>query len=234
MSTQDIDKSSGIYKLVNIRTKDIYIGSTINLYARRWDHFNKLKNNKHRNKYLQRIYNKYGNIFNFEVVEKCDKEKLLEREQYYIDTWYPKYNLCKIAGNTLGRRHTDNAKLKISIAHKGKTIPLYTRLKKSKEMQNNKYALGYKHTEATKEKIRSANKGRKHTKEEIEKMKNNSRKVAVIQVNNNGEIIAIYNSAKNAAKELGLYATNITACCRHNLRTTGSFRFMYKAEYDRK
>jgi len=37
-----------------------------------------------------------------EILELCNKEELIQREQFYIDTLNPEYNCCKIAGNTTG------------------------------------------------------------------------------------------------------------------------------------
>ena len=40
---------------------------------------------------------KYGiENFQFEIVEECLKSELLNREQYYLDTLNPKYNICKM------------------------------------------------------------------------------------------------------------------------------------------
>ena len=33
----------------------------------------------------------------------CDKKSVIEREQYYIDLFKPYYNICPIAGSSLGR-----------------------------------------------------------------------------------------------------------------------------------
>jgi group I intron endonuclease len=49
----------------------------------------------------------------------CDESILLEREQYYLDLFNPEYNILKIAGNSLGFRHHEAAKQKISEAKKG-------------------------------------------------------------------------------------------------------------------
>lgn len=49
---------------------------------------------------------KYGfDQFKLEILEYCSREHLLEREQYYLDTIKPEYNLLKIAGSSLGFRH---------------------------------------------------------------------------------------------------------------------------------
>lgn len=67
---------------------------------------------------------KYGyNNFNLEILEYCDKNILIEREQYYIDLLKPEYNICKTAGSSLGRKFSIDTKLKISASLKGKISP---------------------------------------------------------------------------------------------------------------
>lgn len=79
----------GIYKILNLKTKKYYIGSSKNISKREKCHFSRLKNNNHVNKHLQSSFNKYGiDNFKFEIVEEMNiynKEKLLELEQHYID-----------------------------------------------------------------------------------------------------------------------------------------------------
>lgn len=53
---------------------------------------------------------KYGfSGFSLEILEYCDKEVLLEREQYYLDNLRPEYNIVKTAGSTLGYKHTEES-----------------------------------------------------------------------------------------------------------------------------
>ena len=79
----------GIYLIKNIITDNFYIGSSVDINKRIYQHFNNLKKNKHPNKYLQNSYNKYGlDNFNYEILEICDKNitknELLNKEQEYI------------------------------------------------------------------------------------------------------------------------------------------------------
>jgi group I intron endonuclease len=109
--------NSGIYK-ITINNK-IYIGSAINFKSRRRQHLHYLKNNKHQNKHLQRLFNKYGDIV-IEKIESCKPSILIEREQFYIDTLNPEINILKVAGSRLGSKHTYQAKEKM----KGRKMPI--------------------------------------------------------------------------------------------------------------
>jgi group I intron endonuclease len=57
---------------------------------------------------------KYGYAsFSFEILEYCNKNDVLVREQYYLDLLKPEYNILRIAGSSLGYLHTEQAKLKM-------------------------------------------------------------------------------------------------------------------------
>lgn len=120
-------KKSGIYKITNTISKNIYIGSSVDIKNRWRQHRYYLMRNKHQSVHLQNAWNKYGvTCFIWEIIEECplDKTFLLEREQYYIDTMKPQYNLCQKAGSTLGVKHSEEAKRKMrkpkSEEHKAK------------------------------------------------------------------------------------------------------------------
>lgn len=134
---------NGVYVIKNLKNNKSYIGSTscINGFKERWKtHKRELRKGIHSNDYLQKSWNKYGeDNFEFEILEKCNKSLCIEREQFYIDTLNPEYNLCKIAGSTLGRKHTEETKKKISQNreygdpwNKGKSMSNESKLKMSK------------------------------------------------------------------------------------------------------
>lgn len=98
-----INNTPGIYKIVNSKNGKFYIGSSVNIRKRKHVHFSALKKGNHHSQYLQNAWNKYGeSAFTFEVLELCEKEALLTREQYYMDEYKPQYNIAPIAGNCLG------------------------------------------------------------------------------------------------------------------------------------
>lgn len=123
-----IQKICGIYKITCIINNKCYVGSSINIRNRWSEHKSKLKKNKHHSIFLQRSWNKYKERnFIFEIVEECEKTKeiILEREQFYIDSLSPSFNILKIAGSPLGTKRSDNEKIYLSIINSGKNHPQY-------------------------------------------------------------------------------------------------------------
>jgi hypothetical protein len=51
--------------------------------------------------------------FRLEILEYCDKDDVLKREQYYLDLFKPEYNIVKTAGSTLGYKHTPESLAKM-------------------------------------------------------------------------------------------------------------------------
>ena len=98
--TANLDKNThsiepGVYMVKNQITGERYIGQSIIPYNRRSHHFSNWKSeSKLTNKLLQEAMQKYGqNSFVFGIIEHCEPEQLLEREQYYINQLKPEYNL---------------------------------------------------------------------------------------------------------------------------------------------
>lgn len=83
LSSKELNNKSGIYKLS--AGGHVYIGSSKNLYARLAEHRTDLKENRHSNNFLQKVYNKYG-IENMQVdiVEFCDPDDRINRESFWI------------------------------------------------------------------------------------------------------------------------------------------------------
>ena len=83
---------SGIYCIHNRVTDKVYVGSASQLRMRCRTHVFHLKRGHHHSIKLQRSWNKHGEeAFIFVVLEHCPVEKLVEREQYFIDSM----NACK-------------------------------------------------------------------------------------------------------------------------------------------
>jgi len=130
--------TSGIYKIQSIVNGKIYVGSAVDFKKRKNLHWCSLKNKKHGNSYLQHHVNKYSidDLF-FHIIEVCEKENLIVREQYYIDTLKPEFNLSPTAGNNLGVIFNAVVRKKISDSQKGKIIPPEQRLQISQTLKGN-------------------------------------------------------------------------------------------------
>lgn len=86
---------------------------------------------------------KYGHSnFSLEILEYCDRDCVIKREQYFIDFIKPRYNILKVAGSPLGYKHTLEALEKLRIAGLRRT-----------------------HSEESKAKLRAANLGRSVSEE---------------------------------------------------------------------
>src|SRR5262245_27641183 len=93
------DNRSCIYAIENHETGSLYIGSTTAFYRRKTEHLWMLRRQQHTSRHLQNAWDKYGEeSFSFYVLEPCDPSELLIREQSYLDTFKPEYNICLIAG----------------------------------------------------------------------------------------------------------------------------------------
>src|SRR6185369_5432920 len=145
----DTKLKSGIYLLRNLVNDKIYIGSSDNIYRRINEHFLRLSNNYHENKRLQYSFNFHDGKFKAYIIERCNIEILIEREQYYIDLYNPQYNIARIAGKTIGYSHLKEDK------------QLMSRIKK--ELFANGFEVwnkGISHTKEVKDKISNTLKGR--------------------------------------------------------------------------
>lgn len=106
---KDNKKKSGIYCWVNNINGNKYVGSSVNLSKRLYKYFDINHLNKS-NRVIDRALLKHGHEnFTLEILEYCDKDILLEREQYYLDLLNPEYCVVKLAGNTLGYKHTEES-----------------------------------------------------------------------------------------------------------------------------
>jgi group I intron endonuclease len=103
-------KQNIVYEIINKLNNHRYVGSTCEGRPH-WDrHKYLLRRNKHHNSVLQAVWLLYGEgAFCFNILEICTaREMLLEREQFYMDTLMPEYNVAKLAGSNRGVRFEDS------------------------------------------------------------------------------------------------------------------------------
>lgn len=112
---EENEGKSGIYLWRNKENGKFYIGSSSNLKRRLIFYYNLEHLAKHPTRHINNSLLKYGySAFSLYILEYCLKEDLIKREQYYFDLLEPSYNICKVAGSTLGRLHSAKSKEKIS------------------------------------------------------------------------------------------------------------------------
>lgn len=114
--------NSGIYLIQYLLNGKCYIGQSINVDNRIKEHFRKLRKNKHNNFRLQNAFNKYGEKhFNSIICIKCPIDVMDYYEKFYIklfDSTNFGYNIEH--GGNLQKKISEESKVKMSIAKKGK------------------------------------------------------------------------------------------------------------------
>jgi len=139
---EDNKGKAGVYRWINKKNGKTYIGSAVNL-ARRFYLYYNLEHLSKNNMTINRALLKYGHSnFSLEILEYCEAKNTTIREQHYMDICKPEYNILKIAGSSLGfkhseetieklreRVHTEEAKAKISKSRIGTKISEETRAK---------------------------------------------------------------------------------------------------------
>lgn len=107
---------TGIYQIINVANGNFYIGSSIDIFRRKSQHFSDLKKNIHTNPKLQNAFNSYSkDSFRFYVVESCEEQEMLKIEQQYLDVVWDNgikcYNVSKTAECNIPEGKTFNVEL---------------------------------------------------------------------------------------------------------------------------
>ena len=187
----------------------------------------------------------------WEVIEECEKDQLLQREQHWIkhyDSYNNGLNGNKGGGGTI--THTDETKNLISKARKGWEPSIERGIKIGNKIK------GKHHSEETKRKIsnsnigkpkgtkgrESPNKGNKYSKEVCNKISSSRKGITFsqeqkdlmsknqwkirkcIQLDLEGNFIKEWDSVTIAKNEIG---GDISACLRKRKKTAGGFKWEY-------
>ena len=145
---------TGVYRWSNLVNSKTYVGSAKDLRTKFWVYFSicRLINS---DMPIYKSILKYGyKNFKLEILEYCDHNIVLLREQYYIDLLKPEYNILSIAGSTSGYRHTaatltkfnhrklsDDARANLSISATGRILSKETRAKISSARSGRKLSI---------------------------------------------------------------------------------------------
>lgn len=194
---------------MNTVNQKTYIGSAIDLRVRFYVYYS-ISRLASSNMAIYKAILKYGYfVFNLEILEYCDPDKVVVREQYYIDLLKPEYNLLKVAGSSLGFKHTE------------KTLKKFKVRKLSDEARANLVvsATGRVLSEEVKAKISAAKKGIKLSTETREKLSVAAAairgvRVEVLNIKTGG--LEEFKTITEAANALGVSRTTI-----NNVISTG-------------
>ena len=196
---------SGIYLITCKVNGKVYVGQSQNLANRMSEH------KKLRVKcLLADAFRKHGlQNFDVKVLEEVPIECLDEREQYWLDRYqsYERgigYNICKVAGTTRGRKHTQETKTKIKNNIPGKCgadNPFY----------------GKKHSQETKDKIGFKNSTKVRSKEHLAAMEKGRLEKTlkpVAQIDTaTGVVVKIWPSMTSACDFIGVSYSVMSSCC---------------------
>lgn len=176
-----------------------YVGQSWNIDSR-WKKYQEGRCNKGQPK-LYNAFKKYNpkNCI-FYIIDAADtQEKLDIKEIYWIDSYDSIINGYNCMSGGSHGRHSEHAKMKMSLSQKGRIVSEETRIKLSKSHKNHqvsqstkdklrKINLGKRLSQQHKNKIASANKGKFVSKETRLKQMNNRIKYQYTIIDPNGEI----------------------------------------------
>lgn len=177
-----------VYLITNKINNKKYIGQTTRSLKDRWlAHTYRANHNKH----LYAAIQKYGKeSFEIKKIDQASsKEELDSKEIFWIsfyDTINTEKGYNKRIGGTVNSKLSEETKIKISKANKGRKLPkksIETRLKMSKSRTGKLNPMyGTKMSDKQKEKLKIANqkrKGFKHTEETKNKIRESLKKKAM-------------------------------------------------------
>ena len=143
----DLPRTAGVYLITDIKSGKFYIGSSINVRRRIWQHIYRFKRGDHSNPIMQAIWNSDPNRLNFLCLQELNdasKDELLKAEQKHLDaSGVGKNQLCmnillvanshlgvkrrpesieKLRKVHIGRKTSDETKAKQRAAKLGKTL----------------------------------------------------------------------------------------------------------------
>lgn len=203
---KEYSNKSGIYKITNLVNNKIYIGQAVNLFQRWCSH-----KGCYDDCYIHRAIKKYGwTNFKFEVLEICEKDKLIEKEQFYLDFYksYNRnigYNIRKFADTKFGYNHSQETKDKISKAKKCRKASLEERMKRSEFS-----------------KLRPVS-------EKFLKMAVISKYKPVLQIDLEENFIKEWSSVKEISMKLSINYGKLSSHCRNSSKKPiNGFRWRYK------
>lgn len=251
-----------IYKITNKVNGKVYIGQTIRSFDKRYKGDLLNTHNEHlKNSILKYGIDNFEIIKEYDTAQ--DQEELNQKEEYYINMFNsmdPSKGYNKKGGGSRGklseetknklseirigksnpmygihRSHTEETKIKIGKAHKGKYVSEETKIKISESKR------GMQHTEETKIKMSISHKGKLKSEEtKIKMSKAKSKKVIMLDKKTNVFINNFYGVHEAVRCVFGYTeeikikskVSNICECCRGKRKTAYGFKWMYEEDYN--
>ena len=168
------------------------MGSSVDLGRRLREYFNVNHLEANKSMPICCALLKYGySNFSLTILEYCAPSEVIARENHYISSLNPDYNLCPAAGSWLGKKHSAVTREKLSAANFGKINSATTRARMSAAHK------GKIHSEEHKAKISASMFGKNSGKNQP-----NSVKIEVLDLETNEK--TIFPSMTAAAKSLNI------------------------------
>lgn len=246
------DKKWCVYIHINMINNKVYIGQTCQNPKERWRDGLGYK----RQPAMSRAIQKYGweNFLHIILQDNLTEFEAKEKEKELIQYFYSNnkdygYNLTDGGEGSAGHITSEEAKYRISQT-----------LKHIYEDKENHPMFGKTHSEQSKQKIREKQKQRwtnemrkelsekqkerfanpentpwygKHLSDETKRKLSIMKRVPVVQLDKNNNLIFEYDGIKEASKQTGFQEASIGRCCRGKQKTASGFKWMYKEDYDK-
>jgi len=163
-------KLGGVYR-INLSPIHFYVGRTSDLSRRAQTHLRLLRQGKHENGYMQRVFNQYLQ-FEWEILLPCaSTEDAVKAEQFLLNSLFRTDGCVNLSQNAVygpgmtGKRHTEATKKLIREARTYQTFSDETRQKMSRANKGNQRARGHRHQKSDdlRRRMSEAQKGRAFT-----------------------------------------------------------------------
>jgi len=221
----------GIYKITSPSGR-VYVGQSTNI-KKRWLHYTALDCNDQPKIYNSLI--KYGvNNHKFEILEESEIESLNEKERYWQEFYNvleEGLNCKLVQTKEKSGYHSIETRRKISEKNKGK--PPTNGMKGKKHSEETKLKISIAAKKNFHERGGQF-KGKKHSEESIKKMslakmgRPAVNRRAILQIDKDGNIIREWNSITEAQKVTGF--TGIANVLTRIAKTSGKFFWKYKVD----
>jgi len=223
-----------IYGLIEPMTNELrYIGKTININRRYRRHINEVDlHDSYKDRWIRKL-KKNGLVPEIIIIDYVKTDEWQYWEMFYIE--YFKFLGCDLTNgtkggdeppSTKGRKHTEESKLKMSKAKKGKPIPHLNNGKERSLSHRKNLSLSLKGRVSPNKGIILSDERKKLLSEG-----HNKEKRTVVQLTKSGEFIKTWFGINETQKQLKI--RHISDCCRGRCKTAGGFKWMYYEEYEK-